>query len=367
MSVILYVVGARPNYPKIAPLLWGADRARHRHLLVHTGQHYDHQMSQAFFTDLGLPDPDHYLGAGSGSHAEQTARVMVEFEKVLGADRPDLTVVVGDVNSTLACALTAAKCGVAVAHVEAGLRSFDRTMPEEVNRILTDQIADILLTPSADGDENLRREGVPAERIHRVGNIMIDSLVHSLPAARAKDTLARLGLAPRGFALTTLHRPSNVDEPAVLAGIIAVLTELAARLPVVFPIHPRSRKRLEEGGLMEKVSAAPGLHLLPPLGYLEFLALTDGARLILTDSGGIQEESAVLGVPCLTLRTSTERPVTVSEGTNQVVGTDPARIRAAVAEVLAAPLPGARAPALWDGHAADRIRAVLDTWLAGRG
>ncbi|HEY3352220.1 MAG TPA: UDP-N-acetylglucosamine 2-epimerase (non-hydrolyzing) [Polyangia bacterium] len=367
MSTIVYVVGARPNYPKVAPLLWSADRDRHRHVLVHTGQHYDHQMSQSFFTDLGMPDPDHYLGVGSGTHAAQTARVMVAFEAVVEQERPDLTLVVGDVNSTLACALTAAKLGRPVAHLEAGLRSFDRAMPEELNRLLTDQLADLLLTPSPDADAHLAREGVPAARVHRVGNIMIDSLLRSLPRARAAGTLARLGLEPRGYALCTLHRPSNVDVPEVFAGILDELVELSRRLPVVFPIHPRSERRLGELGLRPRVDAAPGLRLMPPLGYLDFLGLTDGARLILTDSGGIQEESAVLGVPCLTLRLSTERPITVTEGTNRVVGVDPARIRDGVEAVLAAPPPGPRAPALWDGQTAARVHAVVDGWLVRKG
>jgi UDP-N-acetylglucosamine 2-epimerase (non-hydrolysing) len=366
MSTVLYVVGARPNYPKVAPLLWSADREKRRHVLVHTGQHYDHKMSKSFFTDLGMPEPDHYLGVGSGTHAEQTARVMLAFEQVLLKERPDMTVVVGDVNSTLACALTAAKLCLPVAHLEAGLRSFDRTMPEEVNRILTDQVADLLLTPSADGDENLAREGVPAERVHRVGNIMIDSLLRSLPKARATGALECHGVKRGGYALVTLHRPSNVDDPRVFGGILDVLAELSRRLPVIFPIHPRSSRRLEELGLKPRIEAAKDLRLTPPLGYLEFIALTDGARLILTDSGGIQEESTVLGVPCLTLRMTTERPVTVSEGTNQVIGVDPQRIRAAVDAVLAAPAPGPKAPALWDGNTAARVHDVVGRWLDGR-
>jgi UDP-N-acetylglucosamine 2-epimerase (non-hydrolysing) len=366
MSTILYVVGARPNYPKVAPLLWSAERVRQRHVLVHTGQHYDHQMSRSFFTDLDMPAPDHYLGVGSGTHAEQTARVMVAFEAVIEKERPDLTVVVGDVNSTLACALTAAKLCRPVAHLEAGLRSGDRTMPEEINRVLTDQLADLLLTPSADADDNLAKEGIPSARVRRVGNIMIDALLRSLPAARTRETVTRLGLRPREYALVTLHRPSNVDVRDVFAGILEVLVELSRRLPVVFPMHPRSERHLDEFGLRPVVAGAPGLMLMPPCGYLDFLALTDKARLILTDSGGIQEESAVLGVPCLTLRTTTERPVTVTEGTNRVVGMALERIREGIGDALAAPLPGRRAPALWDGHTAERVHVVIAEWLAAR-
>jgi UDP-N-acetylglucosamine 2-epimerase (non-hydrolysing) len=364
MSTITYVVGARPNYPKVAPLFWSADRSRHRHVLVHTGQHYDHQMNEAFFDDLDLPPPAHFLGVGSGTHAEQTARIMVAFEQVLMSDRPQMVIVVGDVNSTLACALTAAKLGIPVAHLEAGLRSFDRSMPEEINRLLTDQLADLLLTPSPDGDENLRREGVPAERIHHVGNIMIDSLLKQLPRARATDTLASLKVKRREYALVTLHRPSNVDVAKIFGSILEILVELSRRIPVLFPIHPRSRKRLGELGLEHLVANAPHLRLMAPLGYLQFLALTDGARLILTDSGGIQEESTVLGVPCLTLRGTTERPITVTEGTNTVVGTDPARIRTAIAHALDAPLPGPRTPRFWDGQTAPRVHAIVDEWLA---
>jgi UDP-N-acetylglucosamine 2-epimerase (non-hydrolysing) len=366
MSTVLYVVGTRPNYPKVAPLLWSADRQRHRHVLVHTGQHYDHQMSRSFFADLEMPEPDHYLGVGSGTHAEQTARIMVAFEPIVERERPDLTVVVGDVNSTLACALTAAKLCRGVAHVEAGLRSRDRTMPEELNRLLTDQLADLLLTPSPDADENLAREGVPAEKVHRVGNIMIDSLLRSLPRARATGTLAKLGLQRREYALCTLHRPSNVDVADVFGGILETLVELSARLPVIFPIHPRSEHRLDEFGLRRLVEGAPGLRLVPPLGYLDFLGLTDGARLILTDSGGIQEESTVLGVPCLTLRLTTERPITVTEGTNRIVGIEPDRIRAGIAAALDAQAPEPRTPALWDGHTAGRVHAAIDGWLAAR-
>jgi UDP-N-acetylglucosamine 2-epimerase (non-hydrolysing) len=366
VATLLYVVGARPNYPKVAPLLWAADRGRHRHVLVHTGQHYDHRMSRDFFVDLAMPEPDHYLGVGSGTHAEQTARVMVAFEPVLQQERPDLTIVVGDVNSTLGCALTAAKLGMAVAHLEAGLRSGDRTMPEEINRVLTDQVADLLLTPSADADAHLAREGIPAARVRRVGNIMIDSLLRCLPRARATGALERLGLAPRSYALVTLHRPSNVDVAEVFGGILDGLAEVSRRLPVVFPIHPRTERRLDELGLRERVAAAPALRLMPPLGYLDFLALTDAARLVLTDSGGIQEEAAVLGVPCLTLRTTTERPVTVTEGTNRVAGVAPAGIREGAAAALAAPLPGPRAPALWDGRTAERVHAAIDAWVATR-
>jgi UDP-N-acetylglucosamine 2-epimerase (non-hydrolysing) len=356
MPLVLHVVGARPNFMKIAPVMraLGARGASQR--LVHTGQHYDARMSDVFFADLDLPAPDVHLGVGSGSHAEQTARVMLAFEKaLLAGPRPDWVVVPGDVNSTLAAALVAAKEGVRVAHLEAGLRSYDRRMPEELNRVATDHLADLLLTPSPDADENLAREGIPAERIARVGNVMIDSLLAALPAARARDVPRRLGLEAGGYALVTLHRPSNVDDPAVLARLLEALATLARSLPVVFPVHPRTRARLEAPAL---AASAAALRLAEPLGYLDFLSLSAGARLVLTDSGGLQEETTALGVPCLTLRENTERPITVSEGTNQVVGTDPGRIGAAAAALLARP-PAPRCPALWDGRAGERVAEAL--------
>jgi UDP-N-acetylglucosamine 2-epimerase (non-hydrolysing) len=345
---------------KIAPVMRAIDRlgfADQR--LVHTGQHYDVAMSDVFFSDLGMPVPDIHLGVGSGSHAEQTAKVLVGFEGVCHQERPDLVVVAGDVNSTLACAIDCAKLRVPCAHVEAGLRSFDLEMPEEVNRIVTDRLCEILLTPSPDGDENLLREGTDPSRIFRVGNVMIDTLLAHLPRARSSGSLARLGVEPGHYAVLTLHRPSNVDDPVVLGGLLDALCAIRAELPIVFPVHPRTRKRLQEFGLEARSRA---LHLCEPLGYLDFLGLTSQARLVLTDSGGLQEETTALGIPCLTLRENTERPVTVSEGTNVLVGVDPVRILAEAKRALSDPGRAGRVPALWDGHASERIAEVLRTW-----
>ena len=328
---ITQVVGARPNFMKIAPVMQAISRRGFaEQKLVHTGQHYDAGMSDVFFKELDLPNPDVFLGVGSGSHAEQTAAVMVAFDRILAAEPPDLVVVAGDVNSTLACALTAAKRGVPVAHVEAGLRANDWTMPEEINRVLTDRLSDLLLTPSSDADENLRREGIPADRIHRVGNAMIDSLLQHLPLARQSGVHGRLGVKPRGYVLVTLHRPSNVDEPQALGRHLAALGRIATLRPVVFPIHPRTRKRLAEFGLR----APDGVQLIDPAGYLDFLCLTAGAALVLTDSGGLQEETTALGVPCLTLRLNTERPITLEQGTNLLVGVEPDDIVAAAERAL---------------------------------
>jgi UDP-N-acetylglucosamine 2-epimerase (non-hydrolysing) len=358
---ILHVVGARPNFMKVAPLMSALARRGVPQRLVHTGQHFDERMSGVFFAELGLPQPDEDLGVGAGGHGEQTGRAMIALERVLlaAAPRPDLVVVPGDVNSTLAAALVAAKLRIPVAHLEAGLRSFDRGMPEELNRIAVDHVADLLLTPSADADENLLREGIPAARIRRVGNLMIDTLRRHLPAARARGVPEALGLAPGRYAVLTLHRPSNVDEPAVLRGLLAAVAELSRKLPVVFPVHPRTRARLGP-------TASPGLHLVEPLGYLEFLSLTSGARLVLTDSGGLQEETTALGVPCLTLRENTERPITVTEGTNEVVGTSPARILAAARRALDGPVRRGRLPALWDGEAGERAAAAVLELVAER-
>jgi len=357
---IIHVVGARPNFMKIAPVMRavaGAGFADQK--LVHTGQHYDVAMSDVFFTDLGMPVPDIHLGVGSGSHAEQTARVLVGFEKVCLEEKPDLVVVAGDVNSTLACAIDCAKLRIPCAHVEAGLRSFDLDMPEEVNRIVTDRLCEILLTPSPDGDENLRREGTDPSRIFRVGNVMIDTLLQLLPKARATGSPARLGVEPGHYAVLTLHRPSNVDDRQVLGGLLDVLCAIQRELPVVFPVHPRTRKRLEEFGFGPKSAT---LHLCDPLGYLDFLGLTSQARLVLTDSGGLQEETTALGIPCLTLRENTERPITVDEGTNVLVGVDPARILKAAQGALAGSGKTGRIPALWDGKASERIAEVLRVW-----
>ncbi|HET7786506.1 MAG TPA: UDP-N-acetylglucosamine 2-epimerase (non-hydrolyzing) [Myxococcales bacterium] len=358
---ILHVVGARPNFMKVAPILAQLRRREGvRQVLVHTGQHYDAKMSDVFFRDLGMPDPDVHLGVGSGSHAQQTAKVMIEIEPVLLREKPDVVVVAGDVNSTIAVALVASKMGLAIAHVEAGLRSRDWSMPEEVNRVLTDRLSALLFTPSRDGDENLRAEGIESSRIHFVGNVMIDSLAAALPRARESRIHERLELPRKGYALATLHRPANVDEPAALRRLLSALAEVAAQVPVVFPIHPRTRSRLPAG------FEAPGLKLVEPLGYLDFLALIAEARLVMTDSGGIQEETTALGVPCLTLRDNTERPVTVELGTNQLVGTDPRRAVAAAREVLAGRGKKGGLPELWDGHAAGRIADILVRFSGGR-
>ena len=357
---IVHVVAARPNYMKIAPVMRAVARAGFaEQILVHTGQHYDPSMSDVFFADLGMQPPDIHLGVGSGSHAEQTAKVMVGFEKVCLERRPDLVLVAGDVNSTLACAIDAAKLRIPCAHLEAGLRSFDLAMPEEVNRILVDRISRILLTPSADADENLRKEGTSEERIFRVGNVMIDTLLANLEAARATRTRERLGLAPSGYVVLTLHRPSNVDDSVTLGRILEALEVVQRDLPIVFPIHPRTRKQLASFGLDRRIEGMPGLRLCDPMGYLEFLGLMAGARLVLTDSGGLQEETTALGIPCLTLRESTERPITVTEGTNIIVGTDAGRITAEALRVLAGEGKAGRTPALWDGRASERVAEVL--------
>lgn len=359
MIKIINVVGARPNFMKMAPIMAAGRRRALRQILVHTGQHYDEAMSQAFFRDLEMSPPEIDLGVGSGTHAEQTARVMLAFEPVVREHEPDWVVVVGDVNSTLACALVACKLGIRVAHVEAGLRSFDRAMPEEINRVLTDRISDLLLTPSPDADANLLAEGIGPEKIVRVGNVMIDTLLRRLEQSRKSGILERLGLNSGEFAVLTLHRPANVDDEAALRGIFNALGDIAPRLPIIFPAHPRTQSRLREFG----IERPRGLTLLEPLGYLDFLQLWSNARLVLTDSGGLQEETTALAVPCLTLRANTERPITVEQGTNRLVGNDPVLIVEAVAEIMSNGGPGRkRAPELWDGHAAERI---VDALLGG--
>jgi UDP-N-acetylglucosamine 2-epimerase (non-hydrolysing) len=361
-KTIVHVVGARPNYMKIAPLM---DALRSvdgvRQILVNTGQHYDEAMARGFIRELQLPVPDRDLDVGSASHAVQTANVMIRFEAVCLDERPDLIVVVGDVNSTMAAALVGAKLLIPVAHVEAGLRSFDRAMPEEVNRVVTDRIADILLTPSRDGNENLLREGIPESRIHLVGNIMIDTLFRHLPMATLDRLRDRIQVTEKQYAVLTLHRPSNVDRLETFRGILDAVSAVADDMPVVFPVHPRTRQRIAEFGLD---AAASRLTLMDPLGYIDFLSLTSHARMVLTDSGGLQEESTTLGIPCLTLRENTERPVTVTEGTNRVVGTKAADI---LAGYRAAMMDGGarRVPELWDGHTAERTAAVLQRFLFG--
>ena len=345
---------------KVAPVM-NALRAHAQveQSLVHTGQHYDQKMSKVFFEELGMPRPDVDLGIGSGPHGEQTGRMMIELEREFLDLKPDCVVVVGDVNSTLAAALVAAKLGLVCAHIEAGLRSFDRTMPEEINRIVTDRLAEILLTPSADADQNLLAEGAPADAIHRVGNVMIDTLMGHLDRAKARGMPERLALSPGEYALATLHRPANVDHAEVLGSLLGVLEWTQQQIPVVLPLHPRTKKRLEELSLLERARAMPNLHLTEPLGYLDFLGLTSAARFVLTDSGGLQEETTVLGIPCLTLRPNTERPVTVSTGTNTIVGSDPKVVIDAVARILRGDGKVGTLPELWDGRTSGRIAQVL--------
>jgi UDP-N-acetylglucosamine 2-epimerase (non-hydrolysing) len=358
---ITCIVGARPNFMKVAPILAAmASRPRLQSRLVHTGQHYDERMSTLFFTELGLPAPDTYLGVGSGSHAVQTARVMELFDAELDQYPADVVLVVGDVNSTIACALVAAKRGVGVAHVEAGLRSGDRQMPEEINRILTDQISDLLFTSERTAADNLRAEGIGEGRVHFVGNVMIDTLVTHRRAAATRTIVADLGQQAKGYALVTLHRPSNVDTLEAAQNTVRALESVAARLPVVVPFHPRTSGRLQQFGLLDRVAALPGVVVIEPQGYLDFLCLMDHAALVFTDSGGIQEETTALGVPCLTFRDSTERPITVAEGTNVLLGTDASAVPEAVDAALRG-RQGARVPEYWDGHASDRIVAILDS------
>ena len=357
---IVNVVGARPNLMKIAPLM-DAYRAAPEiePLLVHTGQHYDANMSELFFEQLGIPEPDLNLGVGSASHAVQTAEIMRAFEPIVEEHRPDAVLVVGDVNSTIACGLVAVKLGVRLVHVEAGLRSFDREMPEEINRVLTDAISDLLFCTEQSGVDNLRREGIAEAKIHLVGNVMIDTLLRHRQRAEASRVLESFGLAPGGYAVLTLHRPSNVDDPAALAKLLDVLEVIASEQPLVFPVHPRTRSKLVQFGLASRVTAQPRLRLVDPVGYLDFLKLMAHARVVLTDSGGIQEETTILGVPCLTLRANTERPVTVEIGTNRLVGQQPEAILAAYRALMSGHEHGGGTPPLWDGGAAGRIVAVL--------
>ncbi|MEZ5424878.1 MAG: UDP-N-acetylglucosamine 2-epimerase (non-hydrolyzing) [Pyrinomonadaceae bacterium] len=358
MQKILNIVGARPNFMKIAPIVREMRRRTEEFLplIVHTGQHYDEAMSDAFFADLGIPAPDFHLEVGSASHAVQTARIMTAFEPVVVAEKPDWVLVVGDVNSTIACALVCAKLGVRVAHVEAGLRSGDRTMPEEINRLLTDRISDLLLTPSPDGDENLLKEGVEPEKIKFVGNVMIDSLFYSLERAKESAVREKLNLRQREYAVLTLHRPSNVDEKETFAGILEALGEISRKIPIIFPAHPRTRGRIAEFGFGELVENS-GIRLTEPFGYLDFLRLYSGSRFVLTDSGGLQEETTALGIPCLTLRENTERPITIELGTNQLVGVNPEMIKQSAFEILEAEPDESeiRIPPLWDGRTAERI------------
>lgn len=354
----LCVAGARPNFMKIKPVLDGLEAVGAETVLVHTGQHYDHRMSDVFFDELGIRTPDCCLDIGAGTHAETTAAVMLALEPVVDDVRPDVVVVVGDVNSTLAAALVGAKAGSLVAHVEAGLRSRDWTMPEEVNRVATDRVSDLLLAPSADAVANLSAEGYRPDQVHLVGNVMVDTLLANLDRARTRPVITDLGLDERAYALVTLHRPGNVDDAASLDSLMGALEEIAERLPVVFPVHPRTQRRLEALPDRSRIT------LIEPQGYLDFVALEAGAAVVLTDSGGVQEETTVLGIPCLTLRTTTERPITITEGTNRLIGPDPRAIVANVDAVLRDGVPRRR-PAHWDGRAGERIAEVLIDAVAG--
>jgi len=355
------VVGARPNFMKVAPI----QRAMGQYpqlepVLVHTGQHYDEKMSKIFFDDLELPQPEVYLGVGSGSHAKQTAAIMVAFEDILLQYQPDAVLVVGDVNSTVACALTATKLHVPVIHVEAGLRSGDRRMPEEINRIVTDALSDILFVTEQSGLDHLKQEGIAAEKVHFVGNVMIDSLRFYQEKARQSSILTDLGLSPWEYALVTLHRPSNVDDKAALQTILSAFSELDPQLPVIFPVHPRTRQRLIDFGFQNQIESLTNFRLLPPLGYLDFLNAMQHAMVVITDSGGIQEETTALSIPCLTLRENTERPVTITLGTNQLIPLETGAIVAAVQEILAGNTKTGQIPPLWDGHTAERIVKIIN-------
>lgn len=357
---ILLVVGARPNLMKAAPLMEAMLFTEYYNpILLHTGQHYDAKMSQVFFDELGLPKPDYYLGVGSGSHAKQTAQIMSAFEPVILEQRPDLVMVVGDVNSTLACTLVASKLHVPVAHVEAGLRSFNRRMPEEINRVVTDALSDVLFTSDRQAGDNLLREGIAAGKIKFVGNVMIDTLLKHRNIALDLHLPDSLGLTPGHYAVLTLHRPDNVDQPSILQHLLEMIGRISYHLPVIFPVHPRTRRNIEEFGLISLLERFPDLTPLDPLGYLEFLALMTQAKLVFTDSGGIQEETTVLGIPCITLRAETERPITVAEGTNVLVDPSTEQVYKETQRILDGQRKAGRIPELWDGYAAQRIVAQL--------
>lgn len=365
------IVGARPNFMKMAPLYKALNEQGDRYTpaLIHTGQHYDERMSKLFFDDLGMPEPDVYLRVGSGTHGQQTARIIERYEEyILSGNRPDMVIVAGDVNSTIACALVAKKLHIPVAHLEAGLRSFDDRMPEEINRVLTDRISDLLLTPSDDGDANLLKEGVPAERIHLVGNIMIDSLVEHRVKADSSELMSELGLCDHEpYVLVTLHRPSNVDEVSGLEMLLSAFNEIGKQIRIVFPMHPRTSKNIERLGLSSKLAEIPNLIITEPIGYLDFMKLQMNAKFILTDSGGIQEESTFFGIPCLTLRENTERPITITEGTNQLVPLNTESIIQYSMKILNGEVKIGSIPKYWDGNTAGRVVKVLDKWfLKGR-
>lgn len=371
-KVLVCVVGARPNFMKMAPIMQALQNVDHliKPYLVHTGQHYDQAMKDTFFQQLGIPEPDTDLGVGSGTHAVQTANIMLKFEPVLDEVKPFAVLVVGDVNSTIACGLVAVKKQIPLIHVEAGLRSYDREMPEEINRILTDQLSDLLLTTERAAADNLLKEGISADRIAFAGNVMIDSLLHNCKhAVPLRETLRNYGfsqtITENDYALLTLHRPSNVDDPATLDRLIGVISELSRKLPVVFPVHPRTQQKISQAGLLAKLPDQRVI-LLPPVSYLEMLGLMRSAKLVLTDSGGLQEETTALGVPCVTLRENTERPITVTEGTNTIVGTDPLKIMQCAEEILASGGKSGRVPEYWDGQAAQRIVAeIIRRYLPG--
>jgi UDP-N-acetylglucosamine 2-epimerase (non-hydrolysing) len=363
---MILVAGARPNFMKISPLVRAIDKhnkdddhrsPRIHYILVHTGQHYDIEMSEVFFRDLGLPMPDINLEVGSASHAVQAANIMVGFEKVCLKEKPDWVVVVGDVNSTMACTLVASKMGIRVAHVEAGLRSFDRSMPEEINRLVTDALADLLLTPSSDADQNLIREGVGAARIRRVGNVMIDTLVENLDRARQRRPYDRFGLVEHQYVFVTLHRPSNVDHETTLSAIIEILSELSSEIKVIFPVHPRTRKRLAAFSLLERANKAQNLILTDPMTYLDTIGLVDKARFVITDSGGVQEETTYLKIPCLTVRPNTERPITIIQGTNKLTSIE--RLVDDIDQLLNEHVRNSSIPEMWDGKAGERVISEL--------
>jgi UDP-N-acetylglucosamine 2-epimerase (non-hydrolysing) len=362
---IILVAGARPNFMKIAPIISAIKKFNNsinpsnsiNYILVHTGQHYDMAMSESFFHELELPRPHVNLEVGSASHGVQTGEILIRFEKICLEEKPDWVVVVGDVNSTMACALAAVKLGIKVAHVEAGLRSFDRTMPEEINRLVTDAVSDLLFTPSEEADENLLREGVPKEKIKRVGNIMIDTIVANLDQARECRTWEKFDVAPKNYVFVTLHRPANVDDKAVISNIFGNLSNLSERIPVVFPMHPRTRKQLETFGLRQKVESVKGLRLSDPIGYHDTICLVESSRFVLTDSGGLQEETTFLGIPCLTLRPNTERPITIKQGTNKLTSLE--KMEVDFNDLLKGCHPVGSIPELWDGKTAERIIGIL--------
>ena len=360
MKKIISIVGARPNFMKVAPIHKAFQKYNKsvKHLICHTGQHYDKKMSKIFFEDLEMPKPDFYLGVGSGSHAQQTANVMIEFEKVLLTEKPDLIIVVGDVNSTVACSLVASKLNIKVAHVEAGLRSFDRSMPEEINRLLTDAISDYLFVTENSGLVNLEHEGISQDKVHFVGNVMIDSLIQYLPKAEQSSALKTYGLTPSKYLLFTLHRPANVDSKEFLKDLMELFQNLSAERKIIFPVHPRTKKNLEDAGYKNNPPMAD-IILTEPIGYIDFLSLTKNAELIITDSGGIQEESTYLGIQCITVRNNTERPVTVEQGTNQLIGTDLKKVEKAAMKILNGNIKSGSVPELWDGKTAERITELL--------